>query len=93
MTYHYRLLPDGTGYVDETGVHRGVPPTQEDFDRVVLMTMHRRLFTEGKIEYKVIDPWSPEPIPSVTIVEKEMTIEEAKRRYSDADIPETGTKP
>ena len=45
MTYRYRLLPDGTGYVDAEGVHRGVPPTQEDFDRVALMTMHRTLFT------------------------------------------------
>jgi hypothetical protein len=45
MTYAYRLLPGG--YVDETGVHRGVPPTEEDFQRVALLTMHRTLFARG----------------------------------------------
>ena len=38
----YRLLPGG--YVDETGVHRGTPPTEQDFQRVALMFMHRTLF-------------------------------------------------
>lgn len=49
MTYAYRLLPGG--YVDETGVHRGVPPTPEDFARIGLLTLHRRLFAEGKIQF------------------------------------------
>jgi hypothetical protein len=38
------MLPDGTGYVDETGVHRGAPPTQEDIKRVSLYMMHRMMF-------------------------------------------------
>jgi hypothetical protein len=42
MTYRYRLLPGG--YVDETGAHRGAPPTPEDYARVALLTMHRALF-------------------------------------------------
>lgn len=39
----YRILRGG--YVDETGVHRGVPPTEQDFQRIALMFMHRTLFT------------------------------------------------
>jgi len=85
MTYRYRLLPGG--YVDETGVHRGVPPTEEDFQRVALMTLHRRFFAEGKIQYKPIDPWSPEPMPSFDVVESELPIEEAKRRWPNTPIP------
>jgi hypothetical protein len=42
MTYRYRLLPGG--YVDDTGPHRGSPPTPEDYARVALMTMHHTLF-------------------------------------------------
>ena len=44
MTYAYRMLPDGTGYVDAEGVHRGAPPTQEDITRVSLYMMHRMMF-------------------------------------------------
>lgn len=36
MTYAYRMLPDGTGYVDSEGVHRGYPPTEDDIKRVSL---------------------------------------------------------
>ena len=45
MTIAYRLLPDGSGYVDETGVHRGSPPSQEDYLRVELAFAHRTLFS------------------------------------------------
>ena len=38
----YKLLPGG--YVDETGPHRGAPPTQKDFSRIALMCMHSTLF-------------------------------------------------
>jgi hypothetical protein len=38
----YKLLPGG--YVDDTGPHRGVPPTQNDFSRIALMFMHRTIF-------------------------------------------------
>jgi len=58
MTYRYRLLPGG--YVDETGVHRGVPPTQEDYDRIALLYAHRTLFKEGPIKPQVLDPLPPE---------------------------------
>ena len=44
MSYAYRLLPGG--YVDETGVHRGVPPTEDDWKRIVVNTMHRTLFCD-----------------------------------------------
>ena len=81
----YRLLPGG--YIDETGPHRGVPPTQEDFDRVAFLTAHRRFFAEGKIEYKPIDPYSPEPIPNTIVIKQELPIEEVKKRYPDAKIP------
>ena len=50
MTYAYRLLPDGTGYVDSEGVHRGVPPTQEDFDLIALRCVHQTFFKEGPRE-------------------------------------------
>ena len=102
MTYRYRLLQGG--YVDETGVHRGVPPTQEDFDRIALVYAHRTLFKEGPIKPQVHDPLPPEGMqiymranhifsPYDAEIVQEMLIEEAKRRYPDADIPETGTKP
>lgn len=38
----YRILP--SGYVDETGVHRGVPPTEDDFARFAVMFVHRTSF-------------------------------------------------
>ncbi len=38
----YRLLPGG--YIDGTGFHRGVPPTEEDYLRVSLLMAHRMLF-------------------------------------------------
>lgn len=49
MTYTYRLLPDGSGYVDAEGVHRGVPPTGEDFDRIALY--HRMVFGPYDAEF------------------------------------------
>lgn len=64
-----RLLTDG--YVDDTGPHRGVPPTQEDYDRMELILLHRRIFSG----------------PYDAIIEQEMTIEEAKRRYPNNPIP------
>ena len=79
MTYRYRLLPGG--YVDETGVHRGVPPTEEDFQRVALMTMHRTLFKEGPIKPQVHDPLPPQDMPSMVEIVQEMSIEEAKKRW------------
>jgi len=79
MTYRYRLLPGG--YVDETGVHRGVPPTEEDFQRVALMTMHRTLFKKGPIEPQVHDPLPPQDMPSMVEIVQEMSIEEAKKRW------------
>lgn len=65
MTYAYRLLPGG--YVDETGVHRGVPPTQEDLDRIELLTLHRRL---------LFGPYDAE-------FTQEMPIAEAKKRWPE----------
>ena len=99
MTYRYRLLPDGTGYVDAEGVHRGVPPTQEDFDRITLVYAHRTLFKEGPIKPQVHDPLPPEGMqlymranhissPYDAEFTQEMTIEEVKRRYPNADMPE-----
>jgi hypothetical protein len=89
MTYRYRLLPGG--YVDETGVHRGVPPTEEDFQRVALMTMHRTLFKEGPIKPQVHDPLPPQDLPSMVEIVQEMSIDEAKKRWPNTPIP--GEKP
>lgn len=36
--YRYRLLPGG--YMDETGPHRGVPPTDEQIE---MLKLHHRL--------------------------------------------------
>lgn len=44
MTYAYKMIPDGTGYVDETGPHRGQPPTEEDYKRISIVMAHRLLF-------------------------------------------------
>ena len=68
-------------------MHRGVPPTQEDFDRVALLTAHRRFFAEGPIKYVPIDPYSPDPIPNTIVIKQELPIEEVKKRYPDAHIP------
>jgi len=94
MTYRYRLLPGG--YVDETGVHRGVPPTQADYDRIMLTCAHRTLFT-------TMTPKEREYVESIRAdlelthrllngfydaeFTQEMTVEEAKERYPNADIP------
>jgi hypothetical protein len=82
----YRLIPGG--YVDETGPHRGVPPTQEDFQRIALLTMHRKLFAEGKIEFKPFDPLLQSDLPTEVEFTQELPIEEVKKRYPDAEIPE-----
>jgi hypothetical protein len=95
MTYRYRLLPGG--YVDETGVHRGVPPTQEDFDRIVLVCAHRTLFKEGPIKPRVHDPlptqgMSPYMLanhifsPYDAEITQELPIEEAKKRWPNTPI-------
>jgi hypothetical protein len=85
MTHRYRLLPGG--YVDETGVHRGVPPTQEDFDRIALVYAHRTMFAEGKIEFQVHDPTPPFYLPSVVEFTQVMPIEEAKKRWPNTPVP------
>ena len=46
----YKLLPGG--YVDETGPHRGVPPTPEDYRRIYLLFAHRLLFGPYDAEIK-----------------------------------------
>jgi len=94
MSYHYRLLPGG--YVDETGVHRGVPPTQADYDRIALTCAHRTLFTtmtpkereyvesiraDLEITHRLLNgPYDAE-------FTQEISVEEAKKRYPNADIP------
>lgn len=80
-----RLLSGG--YVDETGVHRGVPPTAEDCARVALMTMHRTLFADGPIRFQVHDPLPPQDVPSEVEFTQEMSIEEAKKRWPNTPIP------
>lgn len=50
MTYAYRLLPGG--YVDETGVHRGVPPSEEDYRLISIHMAHRLLFGPYDLEIK-----------------------------------------
>lgn len=93
MTYTYCLLPDGSGYVDAEGVHRGVPPTQEDFDRITLTCAHRTMFT-------VMTPKEREYVESIrtdlelthrllygpydAIFTKEMALAEMKRRYPNS---------
>ena len=88
MTYAYRMLPDGTGYVDSDGVHHGDPPAQEDFDRIAITCAHRRMFKDGPIKYTIIDPCFPDPLPPFVVIEKEIPIEEAKKRYPNTSIPE-----
>ena len=86
----YRLLPGG--YIDETGPHRGVPPTQEDFDRIALMCAHRTLFAKGPIEFKPLDPLPQSDLPLEIEFTQEMSIKEVKRRYPDAHIPREDEK-
>ena len=92
MTYAYYMLPDGTGYVDSEGVHRGAPPTQEDFDRIALLCAHRTMFAEGKIAFQPIDPLSQSGMeiymrenhigsPYDAEITTEIPIEEANRRW------------
>ena len=38
MTIAYRLLPGG--YIDETGPHRGLPPTKEDLAWIDVNILH-----------------------------------------------------
>jgi hypothetical protein len=94
---NYRLIPGG--YIDETGPHRGVPPTQEDFYRIaILCAAHRTMFAEGKIKFQVHDPVLPQDTspymlanhifsPYDAEIVQELPIEEVKRRYPGADIP------
>lgn len=86
MIYAYRLLPGGTGYVDSEGVHRGVPPTQEDFDRIALVYAHRTLFKQGLIKPQVHDPLPPQDLPSMVEFTQEMPIEEAKKRWPNTQV-------
>lgn len=84
MSYAYHLLPGG--YVDETGVHRGVPPTQEDFDRIALNCAHRRFFAEGRIEFMPVDPFPQPELQSSVDITMEMPIEEARKRWPNTSI-------
>jgi hypothetical protein len=95
MTHRYRLLPGG--YVDETGVHRGVPPTQEDFDRIALVYAHRTLFKVGPIKPQVHDPLPPHGMeiymranhissPYDAEFTQQMPIEEAKKRWPNTPV-------
>jgi len=79
MTYAYRLLP--CGYVDETGVHRGIPPNDEDIARIELMFAGRLLWPKGPIEFQVHDPLPPPDLPSMIEFTQEMPLEEAKKRW------------
>jgi hypothetical protein len=85
MTYRYRLLPGG--YVDEYGVHRGVPPTQEDLNRIILTCAHRTLFKEGPIKPQLHDPLPPHDVPSFVEFTQEISIEEAKKRWPNTQVP------
>jgi hypothetical protein len=80
------MLPDGTGYVDSEGVHRGYPPTQEDFDRIALLCAHRKMFAEGKIEFQPLNPLPPQDFPSMVEIVQEMSIDEAKKRWTDTPV-------
>jgi hypothetical protein len=90
MTYAYRMLPDGTGYVDATGPHRGAPLTQQDFGRTALAYAHRTLFADGKIEFKPIDPLPQSDLPSMIEIVQEMSIDEAKKRWPNMPIQKHG---
>lgn len=64
--YAYRPLPGG--YVDNTGVHRGVPPTQQDAMQVYML--HRHIFSPYDLEFTQEIPieeakrrWPNTPIP------------------------------
>ena len=52
----------------------------------------KRFFPSGKVEYHPIDPYPPEPIQSTAEFTQEMSIEEVKKRYPDAEIPEGGKR-
>jgi hypothetical protein len=80
------MLPDGTGYVDSEGVHRGVPPTQEDFDRIALLCAHRKMFAERKIEFQPLNPLPTQDFPSMVKIVQEMSIDEAKKRWPDTPV-------
>ena len=49
MTIPYRLIPGG--YIDETGPHRGVPPSEDDQVRISLELYHRLLFGPYDMEF------------------------------------------
>lgn len=68
MTIEYRLLPGG--YVDATGPHRGVPPSQQDTAILDLLMLHRRM---------MFGPYD-------LVISTEMPIEEAKRRWPNTPI-------
>jgi hypothetical protein len=62
--YAYRPLPGG--YVDNTGVHRGVPPTEQDAMQVYML--HRHLF----------GPYDAEIVQEMTIEEAKKRYPDAK---------------
>jgi hypothetical protein len=76
------------GYVDATGPHRGVPPTEEDFQQVALVTMHRTMFAQRPIRFQVYDPLPPQDLPSMVEFTQEMPIEEAKKHCPDTAVTE-----
>ena len=62
--YAYRPIPGG--YIDETGVHRGVPPTAQDAMQVYML--HRHLF----------GPYDAEIVQEMTIEEANRRYPDAK---------------
>jgi len=85
--YPWPTKPLPGGYVDATGPHRGVPPTEEDFQQVALVTMNRTMFAQGPIKFSVHDPLLPLNFPSMIEIVQEMPIEEAKKRWPNEPIP------
>jgi hypothetical protein len=79
MCFLYKW-PDGS-------IHRVPPPTKEELEQYSLLFAHRTLFKEGPIEFQVHDPL-PECLRGSIENDLTMTIEEAQRRYPDADIAE-----
>ena len=79
MCFLYKW-PDGS-------IHRVPPPTKEELDQYRLLFTHSTLFKEGPVKFQVHDP-----LPDFLLESAEndltMTIEEAQKRYPDADIGE-----
>ncbi len=70
MTYAYRLIPGGN--VDETGPHRGAPPTQAEIEMDEMLALHRKLLYG----------------PYDAVITQVLPIEEVKKRYPNTLLPE-----